>query len=97
MSTHRDGVHQQHVSHTPESGGPSTPCPETDDTSVQQFAALFACEGVPWAAATALARRILLTGAGLRQGRITEAQAEERIDRLAGAVFMASRALGRAA
>jgi hypothetical protein len=97
MSTHDHAVHHQHVSHPLKEGASSDTRPETDDTSVQQFAALFVVEGVPWEAAQALARRILLTGAELRLGRITEAQAEERIDRMAGMVFQAVRAMARAA
>jgi hypothetical protein len=49
----------------------------------------FVAAGVPMVPAIALARRIARTCQSLRDGLIDEAEAERRIDRYAGLVFMA--------
>jgi len=71
-----------------ESAHSRTP-PETADESVPEFAYDFVAAGVPFAPAVALARRIARTCQELRDHVIDEAEAERRIDRYAGLVFMA--------
>jgi len=62
--------------------------PETSDESVPDFVYHFIAAGIPQAHAKALGRRIVGTCRALRDGLITEAEAEERIDRDAGSVFI---------
>jgi len=57
----------------------------------------FVAAGVPMVPAIALARRIARTCQELRDHVIDEAEAERRIDRYAGLVFMAVNAQRRAA
>jgi len=57
----------------------------------------FVTAGVPMVPAIALARRIARTCQELRDGVIDEAEAERRIDRFCGLVFMAVSAKREAA
>lgn len=77
--------------------GLSASSPETADTSVQELAFVFCAAGVPWIHAVPFVKRLARVCADLKAGRLTDDQAAARIDREAGAVFVATRAMERAA
>lgn len=80
-----------------ELGSVSRTPPETPDESVPDFAYDLVAAGLSWSVAIGLAQRIARTAQSLRDGLIGEDEAEERIDRDAGAVFMAAAAAREAA
>lgn len=94
---HAESQHMSNMYGAAELSAASRTSPETRDESVPDFVYDFVAAGLPWPVAVGLGRRVADTCQSLRDGLITEDEAEARIDRDAGAVFMSAAAAREAA